>query len=440
MNSTTDVPASSILRLALMALAGATIEWYDFFLYGVASALVFPTLFFPKTLPHAVALVASFSTFSVGFLARPVGALLFGHVGDRIGRKSALAIALVLMGVATTLIACLPSYAAVGALAPVLLVVLRFAQGLAIGGQWGGAMLLVVESAPRTRRGFYGSFAQAGVPVGVVFANLAFLAVGALTSPAEFLAWGWRLPFALSILLVGLGLYIHFRVEETPVYRELVRKSAARARSGTSPILQALREHPRDIAHAVGAFVSVNTCFYIAITWVIAYCNDADGLNIDRATMLGAVLVASAMMAPTLLVAGALSDHFGRRRVYMAGSVLTAVAAFTLFPLLATRSFVWIAVGLGAVLGSNSVMYGPQAALFGEMFRTHVRYSGASLGYQVGAILGGGFAPLVATSLIAHYHSSLAVSGYMAATCVVSVIAIATLRETSGVSLSDDGS
>ncbi len=436
-------PASTkmpINRLAMLSLAGASIEWYDFFLYGVGAALVFPALFFPKTLPHSVALVASFSTFAVGFLARPIGALAFGHVGDRVGRKSALAIAMVLMGTATTLIACLPSYAAIGPAAPVILVLLRFVQGLAIGGQWGGAMLLLVESAPPGRRGFYGSVAQVGVPVGVVTANIAFLIVGALTSAEEFNAWGWRLPFLFSIALVGLGLYLHWRVEETPVYRELLQKRGqTRVPQTSSPVLQALRQHPREIGLAVGSHIAVNLCFYISITYVIAYGTDVDGLHLSRVTMLGAVVIASALMAPTLLLAGALSDRYGRRRIYMLGAAMTAVSAFAMFALLDTKSLPWMTLGIAATLCTSAFMYGPQAALFGELFPTHVRYSGASFAYQTGAILGGGFAPLIATELTARLHSTIGVSFYMAAACALAFAAVWRMRETAATSLSEDG-
>ena len=429
----TDPP---INRLAMMSLAGASIEWYDFFLYGVGAALVFPALFFPTSLPHGVAMAASFSTFAVGFIARPVGALAFGHVGDRVGRKSALAIAMVLMGLATTLIACLPSYATIGPAAPVILVLLRFVQGLAIGGQWGGAMLLLVESAPHGRRGFYGSVAQVGVPVGVVSANIAFLVVGALTSPEEFNAWGWRVPFLFSIALVALGLYLHWRVEETPVYRELMQNGGtARATQSKSPVLQALRQHPREVSLAVGAHIAVNLCFYICITYVIAYGTDPEGLHLSRTTMLSAVVIASALMAPTLLLAGAISDRYGRRRVYMTGAALTAVGAFALFPLLATKSLPLMTVGIAITLCTSAFMYGPQAALFGELFPTHVRYSGASFAYQTGAILGGGFAPLIATALTTRLHSTIGVSFYMAAACALAFVAVLRMRETSASNL-----
>ena len=428
--------SSPIRRLALLGLAGTSIEWYDFFLYGVGAALVFPALFFPKSMPHSLALVASFLTFSFGFIARPIGGLIFGYIGDRVGRTRALAIALVLMGLSTTLIAFLPGYATLGATAPILLVVLRIAQGLAIGGQWGGAMLLVVESAPPGRRGFYGSFPQVGVPVGVVLANLAFLAVSALTSPAEFLSWGWRIPFALSIVLVGLGLYVHYRVEETPIYRELLQQSLkARAAQPRSPLWDVFRQYPRMLILATLSHVAINLCFYISITYVMSYGTDAQGLNLPRTTMLGAVLLANAVLPPVMLAGGALSDRIGRRRTFMIGAALTVAGAFALFPLIATRSFALITLGVLVVSVPVAMMYGPQSALFSELFPTRVRYSGASFSYQTGAILGGGFAPLIATALLAQFHTAVAVSCYMAAGCAISLIAVTLLRETCGGSL-----
>jgi len=427
---------ASMTKLALTGLAGTSIEWYDFLLYGVGSALVFPTLFFPKSLPHGIALLASFSTFAVGFLARPVGAVIFGHVGDRLGRTTALAIALVLMGVATTLIGCLPPYAMIGAIAPTLLVLLRLAQGLAIGGQWGGAMLLVVENAPAARRGYWGSFAQSGAPAGVVLANLAFLAVGALTPADAFLTWAWRLPFFLSILLVVLGAYVRRRVEDTPIYLELQRASGADAAAHVrSPVLEALRRHPREIFLAAGSFVASNIIFYIVTTFAVAYATSTDGLHISRTAILTAVLIGTGVSAPLLVVFGALSDRFGRRRVAMTGAVLTALSAFAMFPLLATRSVLGMSVGIGLVNGCGNMMYGPQAALFGELFRTKVRYSCASLGYQLGAIFGGALAPLIATALFAAFHSTIGIVAYMAAACLVSFISVGLLGETAGGSL-----
>jgi MFS family permease len=425
--------AAKMTKLALTGLAGTSIEWFDFYLYGIASALVFPALYFPKTLSPYLALIASFSTFAVGFFARPVGAALFGHFGDRAGRKSALVAALVLMGGATALIGCLPSYATLGALAPALLVVLRFLQGLAIGGQWGGAMLLVIESAPAHRRGFYGSFAQAGAPAGVVAANLAFLLASALTSPADFLAWGWRVPFVLSIGLVGLALYVRYRVEETAAFRRLKEARdgrlpvAATAPPSRSPIVEALVSNPRQILLAAGAYLAVQVSFYISITFVVAYGSSAQGLALPRTTMLTAVLVASAVTAPALMFFGALSDRYGRRRIYMMGSVLMGLWAFAFFPLIDTRSPALITSAICVSQVINGMMYGPQAALFGELFRTRVRYSGASLGYHLGSAVGGAIAPLIATAIQAAYHGTFGISVYIAAACAITFASVALL-------------
>jgi MFS family permease len=424
-------------KLALTSLAGASIEWFDFYLYGVASALVFPTLYFPKTMPAVLALLASFSTFAIGFFARPVGAILFGHFGDRAGRKAALAAALVLMGVSTAMVGCLPSYAAIGVVAPALLVMLRFMQGLAIGGQWGGAMLLVVESAPPERRGFYGSFAQVGAPAGVVLANLAFLLVGATMSHDSFLAWGWRIPFVLSLGLVGLAWYVHTRVEETEVFRQMkadrdrsqrraalggARTEGIDVASGRSPIIDAFVTHPRQIFLAAGAFVAVQVSFYIAITFVVAYgTNKQIGLGLPQSMMLTAVLIGSGVMAPLMLWFGKLSDQYGRRNLFVTGAVLTGLWAFAFFPLIDTRDPILITLSITIAIGLNGMMYGPQAALFGELFRTRVRYSGASLGYQIGAMLGGGLAPLFAMEILHRTHSTFGVSLYMAGASVVTI-------------------
>jgi MFS family permease len=421
---------NSLTKLVLTALAASSIEWYDFFLYGTAAALVFPTFFFAGSLPPTVALMASFATFAVGFGARPVGAVIFGHIGDWAGRKVALVTALLLMGAATTLIGCLPSYATAGARAPVLLVVLRFMQGLAIGGQWGGAMLLVTENAPADKRGFYGSFAQAGVPIGVVLANLAFLLASGSMTPAAFLSWGWRVPFLASIALVGLAVFVQINLDDTKAFLDQKASTASK-----SPVIEALRRYPKEIALAAGAFVATNTTFYILITFVMAYGSSPAGLNIPRTTMLGAVLIASGVMAPALLISGAWSDHFGRRGVYRIGCVLVGAWAFALFPLIETRSFLWITFAIMVGHAGNAMMYGPQAAMFTELFTTRVRYSAASLGYQIGAIFGGALAPIIATRLIATFHSSFWISIYIAAVCTVSFVCVTLLRETRHVDL-----
>jgi len=438
----TPMPETSIRRVALTSLASASIEWYDFYIYGTAAALVFPKVFFPADMPPLVALIASFSTFAVGFFARPVGGILFGHFGDRAGRKRTLVTALLIMGAGTTLIGCLPTYAAVGPLAPILLIVLRFVQGLAIGGQWGGAMLLATESAPKHRRGYYGAFAQAGAPAGVILANLAFLTVNETVSADAFMTWGWRIPFILSIALIGLSLYVQLRLEETSAFRQLrdadagsLTRSAAGARS---PVLEALRLYPRQIALAAGAFIAVQVTYYLLITWVIAYGTNPAGLDLPRSTMLTGVMIGAIAMAPSLLISGIVSDRYGRRGIYAAGAVLLGFWAFAMFPLIDTGSLLWIGVAIGVGQVFVAMMYGPQAAFLTEMFSTHVRYSGASLGYQFGAIFGGALAPIIATELLARTGSTIAISWYVAIACTITAISVALLHETRHVDLHAD--
>jgi len=438
---------ASMRKVALTALAGTSIEWYDFFLYATAAALVFPAAFFPGSEP-TIGLILSFSTFAFGFIARPLGGILFGHFGDRIGRKRTLVVALVLMGIASTLIGLLPTYATIGIAAPILLTVLRFAQGLAIGGQWGGAMLLVTESAPPDKRGYYGAFAQAGAPVGVILANLAFIAISAAVSDEFFFTWGWRIPFLASVILIAISLYIQLHMEETDAFKEL---KLARARLvleqsnptttsiPRSPVLEALIKYPKRIALAAGAFLSIQVTFYILIGFVLAYGGDPDGAAFPRTSLLAAVLIASALQIPSQFLAAAYSDRRGRRGVFMLGAVLTAFWAFFLFPLIDTGDFFWLVVGCSGGLVFLGMMYGPQAAFFTELFSTEVRYSGASMGYQIGAIVGGAFAPTIATILWTEY-AIFWVSIYIAVASLLSLLSVVRLTETFQTSLHDDGS
>tara|TARA_B100002003_G_scaffold248427_1_gene282228 strand:+ start:5422 stop:6789 length:1368 start_codon:yes stop_codon:yes gene_type:complete len=432
---------TSMRKVALTALAGTSIEWYDFFLYATAAALVFPAAFFPESTP-TMGLILSFGTFAFGFIARPVGGIIFGHFGDRIGRKRTLVIALMLMGIASTMIGLMPTYATIGIAAPILLTILRFAQGLAIGGQWGGAMLLVTESAPADKRGWYGAYAQAGAPVGVILANLAFIIISATFSEEFFMSWGWRIPFLASVLLIGISMYVQLNMEDTDAFKELeeIKQQRLAETSGThepvhrSPVLEAIIKYPKRIALAAGAFLSVQVAFYILIGFILAYGSDPGGANMTRDSMLAAVLIASTLQIPTQFWASAYSDRHGRRGIFMLGAILTGIWAFALFPLVDTGNFWLITLGITGGLVFLGLMYGPQAAFFTELFSTEVRYSGASLGYQVGAILGGAFAPTIATILWTEY-AVVWVSVYIAVASVLSLLSVFMLTETYQTSL-----
>ncbi len=426
---------ASMRKVALTALAGTSIEWYDFFLYATAAALVFPSAFFPDSTP-TMGLILSFGTFAFGFIARPLGGILFGHFGDRVGRKRTLVIALMMMGIASTLIGLLPTFATIGIAAPILLSLLRFTQGLAIGGQWGGAMLLVTESAPADKRGYYGAYAQAGAPVGVILANVAFMIISYSVSEDAFMNWGWRIPFISSVLLIGISMYVQLHMEETDAFKELQKlqkkKQAEQPQAAVvrrSPVLEAIAKYPKRIALAAGAFLSIQVSFYILIGFVLAYGTDADGAGMTRDQMLFAVLLASVLQVPAQFLAASYSDKHGRRGIFMLGAILTGVWAFALFPLIDTGNFWLIVLGLSGGLMFLGMMYGPQAAFFTELFSTEVRYSGASLGYQMGAIQGGAFEPTIATILWKEY-SIVWVSVYIAIASVLSLISVLMLTET----------
>ena len=425
-------------RVAMTSLAGTSIEWYDFFLYGTAAAVIFPKAFFPQDLPTMVLLIISFSTLAVGFLARPLGGIIFGHFGDRIGRKRTLVVALMMMGVATTLIGFLPTYASIGIAAPLLLVALRFIQGLAIGGQWGGAMLLVTESAPADQRGWYGAYAQAGAPMGVILANLAFIGVSSSMSDEAFMDWGWRLPFIASIVLIGISMYIQLKIEDTEAFKTLSEAHAVKDKPSVaverSPVVEAIRKYPKRIMLAAGAFLSVQVTFYILIAFVIAYGVNSPDLNLSRDTMLMAVLVAAAIMVPTQFYFSGLSDRIGRKSVYKWGAILTGAWGFALFPLIDTGNPIVIGFAITMGLLFLGMQYGPQAAYFTELFSTEVRYSGASLGYQIGAILGGALAPTIAVLLWRDFGVFF-VSVYIMIAAILTLWSLSQLEETQGSSL-----
>ncbi len=402
---------------------GTTIEWYDFFLYGTAAALVFNKLFFPELDP-AVGTIAAFATYGVGFFARPFAGVVFGHLGDRIGRKAVLVTTLMLMGLATFAVGLLPTYDSIGILAPILLVVVRFIQGLGIGGEWGSAVLMAVEHAPKGKRGFYGSWPQTGVPAGLLLSTTAFATVQALTSEAAFLAWGWRIPFLVSAVLVGVGLFIRLRIEESPAFRQLQETEAA------SPIREVLRSHPRRLLAAVGMRVAENVYFPLLTVFVLTYGVDEAG--IAKGTLLTGVIIAAALGLVAIPGWAALSDRIGRRPVYATGAVFSLLFIMPFFWLVDTGTpvLIWLAIVLAVNVGHN-LMYAPQATYFAELFATRVRCSGVSLAYQVTSAFAGGLAPLIATLLLAaNGGRPELVAAYAAATAVITIIALALAPET----------
>ena len=419
---------SNMRKVALTALAGTSIEWYDFFLYGAAAALIFPSTFFGE-MPETTALILSLLTFAAGFIARPIGGIIFGHFGDRVGRKKTLIAALMLMGISSTLIGLLPTYAMIGVTAPILLTLLRFAQGLAIGGQWGGAMLLVTESAPSNQRGYYGAFAQAGAPIGVILANLALIITSALVSEEFFNTWGWRIPFLASAVLILISMYIQLNLEDTKAFKALATNSNNKSNEQVqrSPVLEAIRRYPKRIMLAAGAFLSVQVTFYILIAFMLAY--GVSSANMERDDMLTSVLIGCAIMVPLQFIFSSYSDRNGRKGIFMLGAILSGVWAFAIFPLVDTGNFWLIVLALTFGLIFLAMMYGPQAAFFTELFSTEVRYSGATLGYQFGAIIGGAFAPTIAVKLWSDFDIFW-VSVYIAFASMLTLISVMLLTET----------
>ena len=384
---------TSINQVALSGLIGATVEWYDFFLYGTAAALVFGQLFFPSSDP-LVGTIAAFGSFAFGYLSRPVGAVVFGHYGDKIGRKAMLILTLLIMGIATFLIGLLPTYDAIGVWAPILLLVLRFFQGIGLGGEWGGAVLLAVEHSPRNKRGFYGSLIQIGAPAGLLLGTGAFLIVSNLPEE-QFLSWGWRVPFLVSVLLIGVGLFIRLKILETPAFSQ-VKESGTEARM---PMVEVFRDYPKNVLLTMGARLSEGQVFNIFAVFAITYATTQ--LELTRSTVLYGVLIGAAVECLTLPVFGAFADRFGRRPVYMGGAAFCALFAFPFFWLLDTENtgLIWLALALGFAIG-HSAMWGPQASFFSEAFGTRVRYSGTSFVYQFSGIASSALTPLIATALL----------------------------------------
>jgi len=415
---------SEILKVAAASLIGTSIEWYDFFLYGTAAALVFNKLFFPTFAP-LTGTMAAFATYAVGFAARPVGGIVFGHYGDKLGRKTMLYLTLLIMGVATTAIGLLPTYATIGIWAPILLVAMRLLQGLGIGGEWGGAVLMAIEHAPAHRRGFYGSWPQMGVAIGLLLSTLAFRHFSSYPE-ATFMAWAWRVPFLLSFILLVVGLWIRHRLAESPVFEALKRRGA----EARMPVIEVFRRHGKSVLLATGARLAENGLFYIFTTFSLTYV--ATQLKLDRNIALNGLLVASACSLFTVPAWGAISDRVGRRPVYLLGAVAGGILAFPFFSLLDTGrpALIWLALVLSMALGHDA-MYAAQSSFFAELFPTRVRYSGASLASQLGSVFSGGLSPLIATALLARTGGkSWPVSLYMLALVLITVMSVWLTRET----------
>ncbi|RZD66529.1 MFS transporter [Streptomyces albidoflavus] len=414
-------------RVAGAAALASAVEWYDYFIFGIAAALVLGDLYFPADNPTA-GVLAAFATFAVGFLARPVGGIVAGQLGDKKGRKPMLVLALTVMGLATTGIGLLPTYETIGVAAPILLVLLRIAQGVAVGAQWGGAMLLATEYAPEGKRGIYGSVVQLGVPIGVVTANSVFLAAGALTSDSAFTNWGWRVPFLVGLLVLILAWYIHTRVEETPEFRQAEQALAEKEkREQNSPLRTILRGHLGTVLLAGGSFAVNTATFYILITGILDYTTRE--LGMARGPVLAVSLCVSLTQLVLIPASAALSDRVGRLPVYAAGAAGIALWAVPLFLLVDTGSLLWLAVGTFVASCFLSIMYGPQAALFAELFTPQMRYTGASLGYQIAAVAGGGLAPFLMVLLLEATGTSMAVSGYIIALSLLALLSIRSLAK-----------
>jgi len=435
--ATTYVPLSEAehsaqLRKAVIASTiGTTIEWYDFFLYGTAAGLVFGKLYFPNSDPLSATLLA-FGTYFIGFIGRPIGAAIFGHYGDRIGRKATLIATLLCMGIATFLVAFVPTYASIGIWGAILLTVLRALQGIGVGGEWGGSVLLAMEwSRTHGQRGLVASWPQFGVPAGLFLANLAVLAFSAFSGD-QFLVWGWRIPFAISIVLVGVGLWIRLGILETPVFQKLLDSNKVEK----APILEVIKKQPREIILSALARLSEQTPFYIFTAFIFAYA--VGTLKMDRNFILMAVMVAAVVSFVTIPLSGHISDRIGRRRMYLIGVVSVGLFGFLYFGMVDTAipSAVFIAIVLSLI--PHDIQYGPQAALIAESFTPRLRYSGASLGYQLASVIAGGPAPLIATWLLATYQTGYAVAVYIAICAVISAVATAFMPDYTGKDISHE--
>ncbi|MGA1836438.1 MFS transporter [Herbiconiux sp. 11R-BC] len=427
-----DRAPRGLKRVVAASMVGTVVEWYEFFLYATAASLVFGTVFFPNAGSQLDGIIAAFLTYAVGFVARPLGGIVFGQIGDRFGRKQTLQVTIIMIGAATFLIGCLPGFDTAGYWAPALLVALRFIQGFALGGEWGGAVLLVAEQSPDRSRAFWASWPQAAVPVGNLLATLVLLAMSALLPAEQFLGWGWRVAFWISALIVLVGYYIRTHVTESPIFVE-TRAEMEATRTARLGVFEVVRRYPRGVLAAMGLRFAENILYYIIVSFSIVYLVTVHKYNTSQ--LLLALLIAHAVHFAVIPQVGRLADRIGRKPVYFAGAVLGATWAFFAFPMFDTLNPVLIVAAVTIGLCFHALMYAGQPAIMAEMFPTRMRYSGVSLGYQVTSIVAGSLAPIIASALLQRFGSWLPVAFYIVIACVITAITVLTIRETRGISL-----
>jgi len=423
---------TGLKRVVAASMAGTVVEWYEFFLYGTAATLVFSKVFFAKGDSDLDAILAAFITYAVGFAARPVGGVVFGHFGDKYGRKKLLQFSLLLVGAATFLMGCLPTFGQVGYWAPTMLVVLRFIQGFAVGGEWGGAVLLVAEHSPNQSRGFWSSWPQAAVPVGNMLATVVLLVLTGTLSDDAFLSWGWRVAFWLSAVVVLIGYYIRTKVTDAPIF-VAAQQEVERVKAASYGVVEVLKRYPRGVFTAMGLRFAENIMYYLVVTFSITYLKVQ--VHADTSDILWWLLAAHAVHFVAIPLVGRLSDHVGRRPVYFVGALAAGTWGFFAFPMMNSANYLVIMGGIIIGLVIHAFMYAPQPAIMAEMFPTRMRYSGVSLGYQVTSIVAGSLAPIIAVKLLEVYDSSVPIALYLAGAAVITLIAVYFTRETKGIDL-----
>lgn len=431
MSEAGSVP-TGLKRVVVASMAGTVVEWYEFFLYATAATLVFNKVFFAEGSSEADALIKALLTYAVGFLARPLGGIVFGHFGDKYGRKKLLQFAILLVGLVTFLMGCLPTYAQIGVWAPILLVVLRFMQGFAVGGEWGGAVLLVAEHSPNDKRAFWASWPQAAVPVGNMLATVVLLALTGFLPEDDFLSWGWRVAFWLSAVVVLIGYYIRTKVSDAPIFLQ-AQQEVERVRSVSYGVFEVLRRYPRGVFTAMGLRFAENIMYYLVVTFSIVYLKNYVGA--DTSDILWWLLAAHAIHFLVIPQVGRLADRFGRRPVYIVGAICAATWGFFAFPMMNTANYLMIMAAVILGLMIHALMYSPQPAIMAEMFPTRMRYSGVSLGYQVTSIIAGSLAPAIATWLLDRFDSWVPIALYLAGAAVITLVAALATRETNGIDL-----